>query len=171
MYRNPGSRSRMPAPSESSLQIPPSRTRRRIINEVPTQEDFVRFRSSEFSNQKQPQSLGIIVVVRFRVQSAAMPLNPLFSYHPRAYSARPSLSIMPGQTWRNNGHKGLMPVITLFVRILLGCLSVGRGVEVHAKCLWVARLLGLYCRHITLVQVSSQVNCTQGVQAWGPHSS
>jgi hypothetical protein len=52
MHRNPGSRSRMPAPSESSLQIPPSRTRRRIINEVPTQEDFVRYRSSEFSIQK-----------------------------------------------------------------------------------------------------------------------
>jgi len=28
------------------------------------------------------------------------------------YYARPSLSIMPGQTWCDNGHKGLMPVIT-----------------------------------------------------------
>ena len=30
---------------------------------------------------------------------------------PRPNYARPSPSIMPGQTWRDNGHKALMPVI------------------------------------------------------------
>ena len=34
------------------------------------------------------------------------------NYDTYPYYARPSPSIMPGQTWRDNGHKGLMPVIT-----------------------------------------------------------
>ena len=42
-----------------------------------------------------------------------MPKNPLFSYHPRAYYARPPLSIMPGRTWRDNGHKALCPLSVL----------------------------------------------------------
>ena len=37
-------------------------------------------------------------------------LKPFIFYHHRAYYARPSLSIMPGQTWRDNGHKALCPL-------------------------------------------------------------
>jgi hypothetical protein len=37
----------------------------------------------------------------------------LYFHHPRAYYARPSLSIMPGPTWRDNGHKALCPLSQL----------------------------------------------------------
>jgi D-lactate dehydratase / protein deglycase len=37
-------------------------------------------------------------------------LKPFIFYHHRAYYARPPLSIMPGRTWRDNGHKALCPL-------------------------------------------------------------
>eukprot|EP01043_Picozoa_sp_COSAG02_P053825 COSAG02_NODE_6002_length_3882_cov_3.490087_3_plen_228_part_00 len=36
--------------------------------------------------------------------------GPSFLRHPRAYYARPPPSIMPGQSWRDNGHKALCPL-------------------------------------------------------------
>ena len=39
--------------------------------------------------------------------------------HP--YYARPSPSIMPGQTWRDNGHKALCPLSWMFVTNLNVC--------------------------------------------------
>ena len=49
----------------------------------------------------------------------------------RPYYARSIVSIMPGQTWRDNGHKGLMPIVTCS-----GCLSLASaqvGVSVCAE--------------------------------------
>ena len=44
----------------------------------------------------------------------------------RAYYARPSLSIMPGRTWRDNGHKALCPRVVSTQYILLACTAVQR---------------------------------------------
>eukprot|EP01043_Picozoa_sp_COSAG02_P023462 COSAG02_NODE_1254_length_13584_cov_15.001483_13_plen_97_part_00 len=42
-----------------------------------------------------------------------MPRLTVQIYATYPYYAQPLASIMPGQTWRDNGHKGLMPVITI----------------------------------------------------------
>ena len=56
------------------------------------------------------RNLGKRTTCRFETRMPGF--QPLFLRHPRAYYARPSPSIMPGQTWRDNGHKALCSLST-----------------------------------------------------------
>ena len=44
------------------------------------------------------------------------------------YYARPSPSIMPGQTRRDTGHKALMPGVNLRRRVITSCVEGSQGV-------------------------------------------
>ena len=50
------------------------------------------------------------------IHHACMPGLATQNYAAYPYYARSIASIMPGQTWRDNGHKALMPVVTAAVK-------------------------------------------------------